>query len=186
MPSHRCRRFTLGDAMVLIAATACGFALLRGFDTYQRRSQADWTLGGMQLLVTIPYARRILGLQAPMWLTPWTLAALLLRLRSPRPCLRRVMRQPGALASMLAAVACATSLVMIGKQAAILPLRSPWPVLVPLFELCGQLAGILIAGGWLTLALGRAGRRDPGWIDALGTSLGACWLGIVGIRLAIL
>src|SRR5262245_26651114 len=82
------RRFTVIDAMVLIAATAVALVLMRPL------------LEEMRLLAVHPLGDALrLGLTVSVLLEPMaltlSLAVGLLRLREPRPRLRRVFRQPG-------------------------------------------------------------------------------------------
>ena len=92
------RRFTVIDAMVLIAATAVALVLMRPL------------LEEMRLLgVHSPGDALRLGLTVSVILEPMaltlSLAVGLLRLREPRPRLRRVFRQPG-MAACMAVLAC--------------------------------------------------------------------------------
>jgi hypothetical protein len=87
------RRFTLVDAMVLIAATAIAMVLMRPLLEEMRplgvHSLGDALRLGSTVSVTLE----------PMALT-LSLAVGLLRLREPRPRLRRAFRQPGMVACM--------------------------------------------------------------------------------------
>lgn len=127
MSSSAIRRFTLIDAMALIAATALGLALARTAGVYGRSTYAntyEWFPGEKPTEFAVvgdgaapiadhyprPWAERlkdlidsasapptIVGMGAPC-LTCWTITAFLLSLRAPRPRLRRLARQRGFVA----------------------------------------------------------------------------------------
>ena len=89
------RKFTLLDAVILLAATAIGLAGVREyfdmlFTQSFRLPSGGWTPGA--ILGHIP---RVLEILFPL-LVAWTPAVLVLRLRRPRPVLRRLFLQPGA------------------------------------------------------------------------------------------
>src|SRR5262245_10594468 len=87
-PMNTCRRFNLGDAMILIAATAGGCALARlsrvGF-TWNWHNNPAYNVGELNRL----------GHYFFIALIP---AYLAVRLRQPRPSLRMICRQPGMVA----------------------------------------------------------------------------------------
>src|SRR5262249_45497282 len=85
------RRFTLIDAMVLIAATAIAFVPIRyilgDFRFPETRTLSDLVERGAELSVILEPLALMLSLA--LWF---------LRLRRPRPRLRRIFRQPGTAA----------------------------------------------------------------------------------------
>src|SRR5690242_18723380 len=100
------RRFTLLDGMTLIAATALAIAWERPFlprivQNFRRFTSwtawETWEGGVMTLMTLLPFVAL------------WTLALILLRLRRPRPALRRLARQPGATACLTAAIGLAVA-----------------------------------------------------------------------------
>src|SRR5258707_28670 len=114
MSDVRFRNFSIFDALILVAVTAVGFAWWRGLEPFGffhgsldaislagslrgRLYRASWGLLELYPLVVA-----------------WTFGWLLLRLRSPRPKLRRMARQPGFAAecAVLAALA-----VQVGELA---------------------------------------------------------------------
>lgn len=83
------RKFTLLDAMILVAATAAGLAFLRLFLAEGRFFQGAPFQGQFTSYV-------LSGIEAAYpFLTTWTFALVILRLRQLRPRFRRIVRQPG-------------------------------------------------------------------------------------------
>ena len=170
MATNACRKFSVFDGMILIAATAVGIALAR-----------DWYEPSMKMAeVRGP----IIGVYvASVWLmAAWSLALLYLRLRQPRPSLRRIGSQPGTIASVAAALALVLTFAEWLQHFVFWPPRmsdlwlwmneefrgrTPW--------LCGQ-GPCAVAAAWATLALVRRWRPEKGWLDRLGIILGICWL----------
>src|SRR4051794_2683737 len=107
MRAPPCRKFTLIDAMILIAATALGLAKIRLF-FMDREAQpglaaivtwwitpfkSEWTPWGIARWI-----RNDVEVAMPLF-AAWSLALLVIRLRRPRPTFRRVARQFGMVAS---------------------------------------------------------------------------------------
>jgi hypothetical protein len=163
----RCRRFTLGDALILVAALAVGCALARlayleWRQQYGRRP--------------IPTAYRLsasieLGQALAFWMvTALTLAYWPLRLRRPRPTLGRVMRQPGATACGMAPFFLAELLLLAARDG---------DGSIPMLGIAGLgslFTGTGVAVGWSLGWWWGPARAEPGWIDAMGRALGACWM----------
>jgi hypothetical protein len=162
--------------MILVAATAVGF-------------------GGIRTCSPEFYTYQYTPIPPPPWLnwsavvfsywvfyfsplpTAWTLAALVLRLRSPRSPLRRVMRQPGAVASCAA-----TMLILIGAVHYLLDLHNPSLHAVP-FEYTSFSLGCGVGSAWLILALSMRWRAERSWLDRLGRVLGVYWIAMVPLIL---
>src|SRR4051794_7398091 len=107
------RRFTLMDGMILVASTAAGVAMIR----------ACWGPGVPEPIATlgaplampkaiqpwspwiVPQRANGLAMIVVTLLVAWTPALLILRLRRPRPGLRRLMIRPGSAAIVLASAA---------------------------------------------------------------------------------
>ena len=101
------------------------------------------------------------------------MALLLLRLRRLRPRLRRLFRQPGA-------VACAVVMLAV-------PLDAPWMVLIfntgywDTYNAANIIVnhvggGYVVLGCWSTLALSGRWRAEPSWIDRAGRIIGVAWI----------
>ena len=207
MPAPRCRRFTLLDAMVLVAATAAGLAVglstrsepfhFRGgatpFGEWPSLEPVDFSGGLLQwktyrethmLLTGIAY-------QAMPLTFPWTLAVLALRLRRPRPSLRRLAHQPGFAACVAVAVMSVAG--ALGEISSLLDrttwgdgFRVRWSMVLTAFRDSYMNAGggrpalaVAVGAVWAFLALGRIARREPGWIDRSGRALGVYWVALL-------
>jgi len=168
------------DAMILVAATAAGFALIRatGMDfsvpavaVPRANYPFSGITSGMRLFIQVQH-----GLSALLpFLATWTLAAVVIRLRQPRPRLRKLVRQPGT-------IACVTAMTSVGLQAMwILPLLAVGDRFLhprTLFITYGPNVGLTVLGAWITLALGGWWRSEPSWIDRLGRALGLAWIAV--------
>ena len=191
------RAFFISDGMILVAATAVGFAILRFvlgdlqdlraelneswsalFAPPDGRSPWSWAIiSGYGLLMTImsPFC----------W--SWTLATSLLCLRRPRPPLRRLVRQPGVVACFTAScglvvpMAGLVWLLLVWYRVPTLDFdASEWQkTFAVLFILTPAFTGFAVAGAWLTLLLGRRWRPEPTWFDRIGRVLGLYWVGCV-------
>jgi hypothetical protein len=166
------REFTVSDALALVAAAALGAALLRPTLAYwfnpenypdsnnSRARQISWSVC------------RALACMLP-FLTCLTPVLLLLRLRRPRPPLRRLFGQAGAVACAAATFAIATDAVwVLSLLAAGSTYLSP-ETLFPNFE---PHVGFAVLGGWSVLALRGWGRSDRSWIERAGKATGVAWL----------
>lgn len=185
MSRSACRKFSLLDAMILVAATGVGLALTRGLGN-------GWpvVLGRIREVGESGFAFTQLGLGRLLELlyvlipcaTLWTLALLVLRLRHPRPTLRHLVRQPGT-------VACCVTTLVVAIDAACVAIAFlltwvEWGGPSPMFGLWRITyfipihVGYSVAGSWLMLALTRRWRPEAGWIDRAGRILGIGWIGL--------
>ena len=156
------RHFTIGDAMILVAAAALGFALMRlppwnySYEAPDPRTALLWRFFN----ATTPL---ILAL-APAWLV--------LRLRRPRPRLHALLRRPGS-ASGFAALAASIACAVLGLGS--LSMRVPGSV--PYWMLCGfGDVGYMVLGCLAALLLSRRSRMVCGWIEWIGLGIGLHWL----------
>lgn len=188
------RRFTLLDAVVLIAAIAIGLAGVRGgwieFPLLDR-PDGGWT--GLAVIGRIPL---ILLIVMPCF-TTLNIAVLLLRFRRPRPRLRRLFLQPGAAACgavfltwltlngtglMFVAIDHIWGDVTLVRDSTGVEETLSWSLMMGgpyLFSASPSLA-VLIAWS-LLFSIGRW-RAEPTWIDRVGRSMGIVWL-LVGLAL---
>jgi hypothetical protein len=106
------RRFTMMDAMLLVAATAIGLGLVREFDRDFTSFIRDTYYQGWesQFGKAVGMILRVIALTLPCALA-WTVATLALRLRPPRPPWRRLMRQPGFVACLAAPLPAAVAML---------------------------------------------------------------------------
>jgi hypothetical protein len=173
MPASTRRRITLADLLILIAATAVGLALLRvcirgiGAQTLSRRPGS----------VTLSYITTA-ETYASALLTPWTFALLVLSLRGPSLSFHRLARGPGFIACAAATTGVALYLTVCLTQSAIgkltLDASSVWKITAT-FRLY---ASLMVAGSWLSLALGARWRAETNWVGWAGRILGIGWIGL--------
>lgn len=174
-PERGVRRMTLLDVMILVAVMACGIALVRAsrFDATIFHNPAE--TGNRWFVVDVPKTAGhwIYGLL--LALAPVTLAVLLIRLRRPRPGLRRLCRQPGLAGSAASAVGlllALTRMVLILNfrgQPSALSFSNEW------YEVTACTAGA-VTGSWFLLWLSGRWRPEPSAIDRLGRALGVLWI----------
>ena len=174
------RRFTLFDAMVLIAALAVALFPIRwNLMAWSWYFSGEWSASAV--------LKR--GVEADALLCPLALtlspALWVLRLRRPRPGLARVFRQPGMAASTATLVyelffftATLISLVLhyafasLNNHHLFYSLNAVmWLWILPL---C--FTGILVLAVWIVLWLSGAWRVEPSWIDRVGRILGIYWV----------
>jgi hypothetical protein len=176
------RRFTLRDAIVLVAATAVGFAWIRknwGASINNFDGLGDWFDAASEMLMAL--------------LKCWTVAALGLRLLRPRPPLHRLLRQPGA-------AACGAATIVIGIDFVgfliIYSARArswPWPqFFMRIWEDYTSMQpdaepfADSVAIAWALLGLSRRWRPEPSWIDRMGRGVGTLWIILFVWRLVLL
>ena len=158
MRRRRCRRISILDVMILVAASAIGLTLAR-------------TLVGD--------ARSILNLlvwPASFFLLGPTLAFLAIRLRGPRPTIRRLTCQPGMAACCAVAIVTAIDAISWGVFWLKLKPEDAQFMLARFWRLSRENPGPAVAATWLGLVLSRRWRPEPGWIDRIGRLIGVLWL----------
>jgi hypothetical protein len=177
------RRFTLLDAMMLIAGLAivlamgahlfrflaeyivqfCRVALANLFVIREDRLRF-WRLIREPLVQIASYgfqcAETLLFAMTPMFM--------LLRLRRPRPPWRVLLIQPGMVASLAIVFGLfwVTGLIHI-----LLPDR------IDAFRGAGIAVGVSVGMAWFILALIGRWKPEPGWVDRMGRLLGAMAIG---------
>ncbi len=172
MKSGACRRPNLGDLIILIVASALAMAITR-----QIPDEDGFYLSYFGLSVN-----RWIGRWVLPWIVTMTLGSLVIRLRRPRPSLRRVLRQPGFVASCLCFSTAGYAVLVALFQFVLDRVRSPSSRifiandLATNFQGMGMMCGLTIAAGWITLALAGRFHRERGWIDGLGLFVGLCWI----------
>ncbi|HWE35986.1 MAG TPA: hypothetical protein VG406_05380 [Isosphaeraceae bacterium] len=181
MTSPRDRRFGLADAMILVAAIGVGLALARmmerltfayyevvyysPFSTVVRDDPS--TRGLFERLVFRSFVL------LPAFATSFTWAMLAIRLRAPRPPLRRLARQPGAVACAVATMATA----IVAMHCLILTLlNQKYSNYQMNFVPLALDVGWAVSGAWATLLLAGRWRPEPSWIDRGGRCLGLVWI----------
>ena len=178
MPPPIRRRFGLLDAMILVAVAAIAIASVRRFRPSYRNSLGFLFEGrGERLADLLPVATLIL------W--PFVLAFLLIRLRKPRPDLRRLARESGFQAGLAALIG---GMMCLIDQSIYLVRRSSPDGLRLFFEVfawgsCRHIATAIITA-WTLAACLRRRRVEKSWIDRAGRFLGWCWITLWVFELA--
>jgi hypothetical protein len=195
MRPSQSRRCTLLDVMALIAATAIGFYLVRTYSLNVLNRDLTHYSFIPRLLLTI-WAAILAVLPVPIL---WSIALFGLRLRRPRPALRRLVREPGFVAAgavtLVVAVRLAGFLVLIARtfgRTTLGALYDVWamsffrgPIGVATLYNSAYFASsaigtsMAVAAVWLLLAASGRWRSEPGWLDGLGRVLGTFWIAII-------
>lgn len=169
MRPSTCRPFSILDGMILTAALAVGFGMMRlcwparwAFAAHGVREWAS-VVGGVPML-------------------PLTVALVAIRLIRPRQKIERLMCQPGM-------AACCAAGVVIGVEFSAMVFAA-WRIhpfwaqrLMAItsspknFWFVYHLpVGPAVAAAWLALVLAGRWRPERGWIDRLGRGIGWFWL----------
>ena len=164
MAAKPCRKFNLGDGMILIAASAVGFTLFRAF--------------ARGTTPTTAWAHYLMICGTPV-MVAGSLACLMIRIRNPRPSRARICRQPGMIASLGAALMLVIWMALDGSAALIAPKRQ----FMDEGAFSGISVGPVILGAWIALGAARALRFERGWIDRMGRVVGVGWLLLMLITL---
>ena len=174
MPEDESRRFTLADAMVLVAATTPGLVLIR-------------IANGLELFAADPTGRSPFGRRLVEYLcvaggsilTPLMLAVLVLRIRELRPNPSEAFQGPGFMACVAVLVA---SILPVAYYvvSVVITIGDAFPIFsTPFNNLFARLAmgaGPLIVGAWLAMACLGRWKISPSWADRLGCVLGILWI----------
>lgn len=185
MPAPSSRRFSLLDAMTIVAATAIALAwlqaYLRGISGYYRVPQMPWRL---QLILYVP--------TAVPFATVFSVVGLIFCIRHPRAPIRQLRRQPGFLAGLMvliSALAAISSVVL--RNSLPVPRRGPamsttWESFVvepvtPRFFLTGAMVG----AAWITLCLVGRWRSPHNWIERWSQTVGWFWVAFAAAMIAV-
>jgi len=166
-PARPDRPFTILDAMILTAATAVGFVAFRAYlPHYWKMNPVANRERAFSLIVHGP----------ALIAFPLMIAVLGLRMKRPRPRLRLLAREPGAVACS-AVIAAA---IWSGLECGLLMAWRPWARrtdgLWPWDQAWYTIMEFVypsVTCAWLALAISGRWRADAGWIDRLGRVLGA-------------
>jgi hypothetical protein len=118
----------------------------------------------------------------PRYIALGMVCLLAMRLRRPRPNLRSLSRQPGAVACAAAAAAMAAGGIVV--LSLLRPVddwyflqdhpeaEHPWQIVVSRISMA-------VPAAWFILAWSGRWRSEPSWIDRMGRVLGAYWIGLL-------
>ena len=182
------RKFTVLDAMILVAATAAALALMR--------SQWPTDLGIQDAYTDSTHALRLSNLLmvirrhvyfASYMIAMWTLSCLILRLRQPRPALRLLTREPGMVACVAAMIVLAIRVINLGSVISVLAIDGVYSGAgLTVLDLCPDALisipseiGCAVTAAWIIQAISGRWRREPNWIDRVGRSMGAFWIATI-------
>lgn len=192
------RRFRMVDAMILVAATAAGCALISWLDR-ATDGEVSWQALGecireltetalaweaasdWEIVFELTYYN-VACLVLPL-VALWTLAVIPLRLLGPRPRWRRLACQPGLMAACATAVVLVAYGLLIGTVSLVVRREgASWSEAVTELALVGfaphapLAVGLAVLASWMTLIVGRRWRAEPSWVDRLGRILGVFWI----------
>jgi hypothetical protein len=180
------RPFRLSDAMMLVIAVAVGLW----------RNQVVWYAAFPWTTVKLHFSVEYALILVMPHVAATTVAVVAMRMTKPRPSFRRLGRQPGAVACLVASAALLlialwfATTMMTGRALTFsqnvtrLPggsviasggvLRFPdtgrWLIVY------GDRVGFTVAGAWLYLSLAGLWRSESTWIDRLGRAMGWLWI----------
>lgn len=182
MPETRRRPFTLLDAIALVAAVAVALAWYRfiGLPHWVRRNSPfdprNWVDYKDLAIRGAFIANPLVATLTPM--------LLVLRLRPPRPPLRRLMRRPGATACLAAVIALAARAIEIASHT--------WEDYLYDFDelrfytedrlnFLPHEEGLAVAVVWVVLGVSGRLRAEPTWPDRAGRAVGAFFLACLAL-----
>lgn len=181
-------RASLGDVMLLVALSGVGLATCR-------YAMDAWSGGGASVFRPFaPFERGVTSVAVVIsaagfvaitltLIGGWTLVLPLIRLKSQRIGLRRLLRQPGFSACLAALFGMFVGWGYLGLTIGMSRLvdgrlRMPLSVWVQRYVLGDMLveAGFSVAAVWTFQALSGRWRARPDWVDRVGRVLGVVWI----------
>ena len=192
-PQDHGRRFTIADLSIVIAGLAAALGLARA-NVWSPSPGALWEFIAHQpegwspgLVIELGFG---LGVALVPVLAGWTPACLALQIRQPRVRWRRLRRQPGWVACMVATGVLGTTLAATILAPVVMEEWDDKAAHQLASSLGSELAGLGVLTSWVTMRLCGVCRAQPTWTDRLGRLTGAGWiaLGVVatiylGLRL---
>ena len=194
------RRFTLLDAMTLVAATAIVLGAWRWYDFIKFYANLFTIISSYwspksQTLVALGQTGELIPfiLWTPqLFLASWTIALFGMRLVSPRPRWRRLTVQPGAIACGVASLVLVVQFHLcsfgfslgLRTSAFYLPPDLYWRAATRAsspesFVHMVPIVAWSVAASWLILAVGGRWRPASDWIDRAGRVLGVAWMAMI-------
>ena len=166
------RPIQIVDLALAVAAVAAAITLGRFW-----QAELDSDLPGFFRSAFPTAARTRIAGHSLAGLMVATLLWMVVRLRPPRPTIRRLTRQPGFAACLIASLTLAGQFLSVpldlhtmgGFTSPMLVAAWYWPSAV----------GSAVLAVWLMLALGGCWRNRGDWIERLGMLIGLAWVGLV-------
>lgn len=171
-------RFTIADAMGLIAAAAIGLALARTH--FEQVAIVD------RMAAWLEYRGWVYRIA--LLILPFSAAVGWSRSRRPWRPARRLAREPGTVALMATAVTLLAVMVQeilsytLPGPPGTLHVKSAWRPLIDPSGWLSAMVGPAILAAWATQGLGGHWRIRPGWIDRSGLALGMVWVALFLLR----
>jgi hypothetical protein len=185
------RNFRLDDGLILVAATAVGLAASRAIIPEELTLQGVWAgannppQGIWTPMFIAQSTAELASIAVIPSLAVWTPTCLLMGLRGPRPPWRRLSRQPGMMACLIATLAMVLSVSVS---------LSRWITTGQEFNMSSWigwqigvgsiLTGLAVFWCWMTMMLSGRCRPEPSWLDRLCRLVGSAWL-VLGIIFVI-
>ncbi|HEY2158002.1 MAG TPA: hypothetical protein VGH33_20405 [Isosphaeraceae bacterium] len=184
------RRFTLLDAMILVAATAVGLAIARRWTEMAEATRLFLSPEDGLLPALAPLTRRVV-LGWPV-VAMWTLALVALRLRGPRPRAQRLFAPPGMVACVVAAVVMAMEFAQVVVVETEDWLQYPQPrhtearwhdlEFRAIHTTATTSISFAVLAAWVVMVVTRRWRPERGWIDRAGRFVGCLSILLVPLR----
>ena len=163
------RKFTIWDAMILVAATAVGLRVvfIRIAPKLGVHFQ-DFRYGSNAI-------REIVGGIAFFW----SVALIFLRLLQPRPPLKQLVRQPGFIACLAAVFVFLANVSLQASQLiSRIPNRSYYVLNMFLLPTVTFVTAPAVALAWIVLFISGEWEPEAGWVDRAGRAIGLLWIGM--------
>lgn len=183
------RRFNILDAMIAIAVSSVALVVCAAF------ARVLWNLaplnsgnglpalgGGLDRLIDVGNVLRYAFIYSTIVLLAWSFGFLVIRLRNPRPPLRRLGRSPGVSACLTVLVIVAIRVLEALTTGAVWPPsfgfdeESILPVWGQLIRELGGIAGPSVVATWLVLVLNRRLRFQKDRLEIAGLLLAIGWI----------
>ncbi len=175
------RRFTLIDAMILIALIGCCFGVPQIFrELLPAHDDRNY------------YLPEYMDKLVSSWLFLASVTVINLSILRMRKDRSQMIHQHGLIACVMVTVTWGFNLVQFMAGRAIRQLMNGKPpdfdclslILVPIGFLQSR-AGLIVLGAWITVRLAGSRRSATDWVDALGRVLGWIWIvwGLLGYNL---
>jgi hypothetical protein len=192
MSPYRRRRMSLLDAILIVGSAAVGLGL---FELSHRTLFKGWiwvadrgfpdirTWSTLEALVT---CSDITVFLLPV-VIPWTFLLIVFRMRSPRPSWRRIWRQPGMAACLVAVFAWLWTVVALLLAVNVSHLALARRTITPadwaqkyLSDELFMYVGLAVAAVWIVQYMSGRWRRSADWIDTMGRVVGVLWI-VIGL-----